>query len=346
MQIHQFNPLLDARWDDFLARHAHASVFHQSGWLRALEQSYGYEPCVLTNAEPGQPLSDGIVMCRVSSWMTGSRLVSLPFADHCEPLLNGAAEAANLMQRIQAEAHRGLWQYVELRPLIDLPLSREGSSPGQAFWYHELNLRPSVRELFSGLHKNSFQRKIRRAEREGLSLEIGNSESMVEEFYRLLLLTRRRHRLLPQPRLWFKNLRQFMGEQLEIMVARKEGIAIAALLILRHRSTVVFKYGCSDASYHNLGAIPFLMWKLIERSRITGAARVDFGRSDLHNRGLITFKDRLGAAKRMLTYYRFAGTQSTKDANLRRHREFWSPLSNLPDFVLSTAGRVLYRHMG
>jgi CelD/BcsL family acetyltransferase involved in cellulose biosynthesis len=346
MQIHQFNPLADSRWDDFLARHPHSSVFHQSGWLKALEQTYGYEPSVLTNAQPGQPLADGIVMCRVSSWMTGSRLVSLPFADHCEPLLNEAAGTSNLMQWIQAESHRGSWQYVEMRPLTDLPFSREGSSPGQAFWYHKLDLRPSLEELFARLHKNSFQRKIRRAEREDLSLEVGNSESMVEEFYRLLLLTRRRHRLLPQPRLWFKNLARCMGERLEIMVARKEGTAIAALLILRHRSTVVYKYGCSDARFHNMGGISFLMWQLIQRSRAEGAAEIDFGRSDLQNQGLTTFKDRLGASKRMITYYRFAGIQSSKEVDLRSPREFWGPISNLPDFVLSTAGRVLYRHMG
>src|SRR5260370_39896401 len=31
-------------------------------------------------------LESGIVLCRVESWLTGCRLVSLPFSDHCQPI--------------------------------------------------------------------------------------------------------------------------------------------------------------------------------------------------------------------------------------------------------------------
>ncbi len=42
---------------------------------------------VLTTCAPDAPLTDGVVFCEVDSWLTGRRLVSLPFSDHCEPLL-------------------------------------------------------------------------------------------------------------------------------------------------------------------------------------------------------------------------------------------------------------------
>jgi len=65
-----------------------ASVFHSRGWLEALKRTYGYEPIVLTTTPDG-PLSNGLVLCRVKTWLS-RRLVSLPFSDHCDPLLNGA----------------------------------------------------------------------------------------------------------------------------------------------------------------------------------------------------------------------------------------------------------------
>ncbi len=91
--IQSINPLSDNRWDDQVGRRPQASAFHQRGWLEALARTYGYEPLVLTSAPGGEALNDGVVLCRVSSWITGTRFVSLPFADHCEPLLGDPAES-------------------------------------------------------------------------------------------------------------------------------------------------------------------------------------------------------------------------------------------------------------
>jgi hypothetical protein len=41
----------------------------------------------------------------------------------------------------------------------------------RSYWFHELDLAPSPEQLFQSLHKSSIQRKVRRAEKEGLSYE-------------------------------------------------------------------------------------------------------------------------------------------------------------------------------
>ena len=96
-----------------------------------------------------------------------------------------------------------------------------------------------------------------------------------------------------------------MGRKLDIRVARKDGSAVAAMLTLRHGSSVIYKYGCSNDGVHNSGGIPFLFWKLIEESKMSGANKIDLGRTDCDQEGLIAFKDRLGATRRTLTYYRY-----------------------------------------
>lgn len=346
MGIHFLDPFSDSRWDDLVAHHPSASVFHLRGWLEALARTYGYEPLVLTNTPPGLPLKSGIVICRVSSWMTGTRLVSLPFADHCEPLLKDPGEYGVFTKWLQGECEGEFHRYIELRPLLEDHVAESGFQPTCSYWFHELDLDSGLQQLFLRMHKNCFQRKIRRAEREGLSYEVGRSPQIVNEFYRLLLMTRRRHHLLPQPRIWFKNLVKCMGDKAEIRLARKNGTAIAAILTLRHGSSIVYKYGCSNASLHRLGGMPFLFWRLIQDSKASGAENIDFGRSDLDQEGLIRFKDRLGAKRKLLTYYRYTTDpmkHGTAKWELKKLRELFC---DLPDAFLTTASRVLYRHLG
>src|SRR5262249_34229934 len=139
---------------------------------------------------PNQALQNGIVLCRVSSWLTGTRLVSLPFADHCEPLVEGSeAEEFGRSLREQCDQDRG--QYVEIRPLSESLPEGLGLIPSRSFFFHTLDMNASREELFQRLHKDSIRRKIQRAEREGLVYDCGNSPELVDEFYRLLLVTRR-----------------------------------------------------------------------------------------------------------------------------------------------------------
>jgi Acetyltransferase (GNAT) domain len=338
------NPLSDTRWQELVCRHPRSSAFHERGWLEALACTYGYEPLVFTSAPPGSALSDGIVLCRISSWITGTRLVSLPFADHCDPLLRHDNDLPEFMSEILQECVRQDCNYLEIRPLSDIRVPC-GLQVSRASCFHELSLGPTLKEIYQGLHKDCVQRKIRRAEREKLSYEVGQSEQLLEEFYELLVATRRRHHIPPQPRAWFENLLQHFGTHAQIRLARKQDIPIAAILTIRHQSCVIYKYGCSNARFHNLGGIPFLFWHLIEESKASGMERLDFGRSDLDNLGLITFKDRFGTSKRSLKYYRYPETATP--TNLTWTMEAIKPLfALLPRPMLSGAGRVLYRHMG
>lgn len=344
--IHILNPLLDNRWEELVARHPNASAFHQRGWLQSLARTYGYEPFVLTSTPPGEPLDNGLVLFLVSSWITGTRLVSVPFADHCEPLFNEPGESQEFINWLRVECDSRQRQYVELRPLSGVQGTLDGLQPNRSYWFHELDIRPGLEQLFHGLHKNSFRRKIQRAERERLSYEEGSSERLMGEFYRLLLTTRRRHQLLPQPRSWFRNLLECMGDKLQIRLTRKNGVAIAAMLTLQHRSSVIYKYGCSDERFHSLGGMPLLFWRLIEASKASGAEKIDFGRSDLNNEGLIVFKDRLGTRRKLLTYCRYTRIEGRGMATLRDSQTVRQFFSFLPDAVSAVAGRVLYRHMG
>lgn len=349
LTVYTFNPLEDPRWAEFVQRHPRASVFHTPGWLEALRRTHGYEPVVYTTSLPTANLTNGVVFSRISSRLTGRRMVSLPFSDHCEPLVGQRAEMESLLALLVSGAERKDWKYVELRPRSSNPsgLKLGGEfEPSETFYLHQLDLRPTLEDLFRHSHKSCVQRKIHRAEREVLTYEEGKTKSLLAKFYHLLRMTRGRHGLPPQPLVWFRNLIECLGDSLAIRVASKRGEPIASILTLTYKNTVVYKYGCSDARFHNLGGMPFLFWRTIQEAKKLGFEEFDLGRSDTDNPGLITFKDHFGALRSRLTYYRFPpGTTSTatKGWKLQIAKKLFA---HMPGPVLTTAGRLLYRHIG
>jgi lipid II:glycine glycyltransferase (peptidoglycan interpeptide bridge formation enzyme) len=137
-----------------------------------------------------------------------------------------------------------------------------------------------------------------------------------------------------------------MKDSLLIRIARKDKTPAAAMLTLKKGASVVYKYGCSNEKFHNLGGMPFLFWKLIEESKISGVERIDLGRTDMGNGGLISFKDRLGASKKLLIYYRYSKASKQSVASLSDSPGLRRFFALLPDAFCSAAGKALYKHLG
>jgi CelD/BcsL family acetyltransferase involved in cellulose biosynthesis len=342
---HEIDPLRDERWAALVDKHPRASVFHSTNWLRALQSVYGYEPMVVTCCPPGARLTNGLVFCQVNSWLTGRRLVSLPFSDHCDPLVDRADELDAMFAHAQRHVDDGKSKYIEVRPLSCQPSDHTKFGKLVTYRFHRLDLRRSQQELFRSFHKDCVQRKIRRAEREELQYEEGRSEDLLRKFYRLLVMTRRRQYLPPQPLAWFRGLIAAFGTDLKIRVASKGGSAVASILTLSHKKTMVYKYGCSDAAFNKFGGMALLFWMAIQEAKDKGFEELDLGRSDSDNLGLITFKEHWGAAATELNYWTYPGrlTQgpSNWEKNLVAH-----VVSVAPDFALKTVGKLLYRHIG
>jgi hypothetical protein len=347
LTVYSLNPLHDSRWAEFVQTQKKASIFHTAEWLKALKLTYGYEPIAFTTSAPGTRLTNGVVFCRIASWLTGHRIVSLPFADHCEPLLEDGEDRNEIFDILRASVEARHWKYVEIRARSAGLLGGVNSQEkGRAFYFHVLDLTPPLEALFSHFQKSCIQRMIRRAEREGLLCEEGRSEGLLRQFYELMLKTRRRHKLPPQPISWFRNLTTCLGERLSIRVASKDGSPMASILTLSYGNTLVYKYGCSDARYHHDGPMPFLFWDAIRRAKEDGLTEFDLGRSDLDNPGLITFKNRWGAKASMLEYVRFSSVPSEQTNPERGMQVAQRLFSYMPDGLLTAAGRLLYRHIG
>lgn len=345
--VSAIDPLRDIRWPEFVRKHPAGSVFHTVPWLDALKRTYSYEPVALTTADGRGNLVSALAFCRINSWLTGKRMVSLPFSDHCEPLVRDDDELRLLLARLQRESLRSHCQYFEVRPKSAALSNDLGLWNSQSYCLHQLDLRRGAAALFEQFHRDCIQRKIRRAERECLTVTDGPPRGNLESFYRLVVKTRRRQGLPPQPFRWFANLVDCFGPAISIRVARKNGQCIAGMLTIQNSQCVTYKYGASDERYHNVGGMIYLLWVAIQDAICHGITEFDMGRSETDNIGLLTFKDRWGASRSTLSYWRFPKSQPPLSSSVSRVPSLVKQLcSYAPDPALVFAGNRFYRHIG
>jgi lipid II:glycine glycyltransferase (peptidoglycan interpeptide bridge formation enzyme) len=137
-----------------------------------------------------------------------------------------------------------------------------------------------------------------------------------------------------------------MGENLKVRIVSKDNKHIASILTIQFRRTLVYKYGSSDKLFSNLGGMQLLFWKAIQEATGEGLLEFDLGRSESDNEGLIQFKDRLGATRTTVTYWRHSSLRAAQN------RETWKlgmakrVFSHLPSTWMAGTGSLLYRHIG
>jgi hypothetical protein len=279
--------------------------------------------------------------------LTGRRLVSLPFSDHCEPLVRERAKLETLVADLERQSRIEGCRYAELRPVTGIDSEPLRFSNTSSFILHRLDLRPHVDDLFRRLHPSCVQRKIRRAARERLTVEVGLTNDLIASFYRLFVRTRRRHGIPPQPLAWFRDLAGCLGNKMmAVRLASKDGRPVAGIVTLRYKRTLTYKYAASDEQFHSTGAMAHLLWGAIQEAKELGLEELDLGRSDLDNAGLVAFKDHWGATRSTLQYWR------STPRGLPDRQRHWSPrlahlvLAHLPNRLFTLTGNLLYRHMG
>jgi hypothetical protein len=181
--------------------------------------------------------------------------------------------------------------------------------------------------------------------RERLNYEEGTSEIILQQFYELLVITRRRLFLPPQPLYWFRALIASLGKDLKIRVVSKDNLPVASILTISHKKTMVYKYGCSDERFNRFGGMALLFWNAIQEAKDKGLDEFEMGRSNDNKPGLISFKEHWGAVGTQLNYWRYPsptlGIVDTWQENILRRLIPATPIS-----ALRIIGMLLYRHIG
>jgi CelD/BcsL family acetyltransferase involved in cellulose biosynthesis len=337
------DPVGDSRWGDLVARAPDSTAFHHPAWIALVRGHYGYAVDAWCLEAPGGSLVAGLPVATTGNRVTGRRLVALPFSDHCSPLLAAGADpgtAARFATVIDA-MRRAEGLALEVRGagavLAEAPA-------GARFHHHVLHLSPDVDAVVRRFRKPQVLRGVRRALREGLTVEQRADPAALDEFYRLHVATRARLGLPTQPRRFILRFAElFAAGRGFVLVVRRDKQAIAAAVFLVHRDVLTYKYGASDERF--LGSRPnnLLFMEAVRWGSGHGMRALDFGRTDWDHESLRAFKLAWGSEELELRY-RHLGDARPDNGRGTLARALSGVLRRSPPLASRLAGELLYRH--
>jgi CelD/BcsL family acetyltransferase involved in cellulose biosynthesis len=340
------DPIADPRWDAFLARAPRANAFHHPAWLELLRRSYGYPIQALCLVDEAGAIRAGLPIALVGGGVRRPRLASLPFSDECVPLTAPTDDPLVIAELTDA--------LDGLRRRLGLPLEVRGPLAPAAeaqvvdrYHQHDIALEPDFDAVVERFRRRSqLMRGVRRAEREGLTVERRTDAGALADFYRLHLATRHRQGVPTQPRSFILRFADLFERGLGfVLVVRDGDRPIAAAVFLAFNGTLVYKYGASDASA--LGKRPnnLLFLEAIRWGCAAGMHTLDLGRTDIGHESLREFKLSWGAEERTLEYHQLADRRRETEGMGLAHRV--APLiRRSPPVVGRLVGAALYRYAG
>jgi hypothetical protein len=323
------NPLEHPDWDAPLTRRPDFSFFHSAAWTKVLAATYGFTPAWFATENSLLPLME------VNSWLTGRRGIALPFTDDCEPLCATEKDFQPLFQAaVEFGKARGGRKFF-------------GEAPASlSFYGHSLDLVADENLQFEKMD-GSVRRAIRKAEKDGVTVTVSQSEQAMRDFYVLQCQTRKRHGLPPQPLRFFLNIWRHILSHHQGMVALAsqggEKIGGAVYFFLGGRA--IYKFGASDFRRQHLRPNNLVMWEAMKWLARNGATTLHLGKTSLANEGLRRFKLNLGAVEQRIEYVKYdlrANRFLTEtDGVAGWHNRIFGAL---PVFMSRLAGEVLYKH--
>jgi len=210
-----------------------------------------------------------------------------------------------------------------------------------------------VAMLFSRrkFHRSCVRQRISRAIDSKLILKTGEKESDLDTFYRLHIKTRKRLSLPPQPYAFFKSIWKTFSptQKLTLLIAEKDGKALASLILFKFRDRVSAEFAASDETFRDLSPNHFLFWEAIKNAYEGGYRIFDFGRTSPDNKSLMDFKRHWGTTVIDLPQYYYpkhsAENLSNEEESLS-YRLVKKLCEKAPDYALKQIGNLCYRHLG
>ncbi len=271
--VRPFHVSIAPEWDRFVLKHPSGSFFHQIGWKRVMEKTYGYEARYFY-AERGGKITGIAPAFLISNWLTGRCLISLPFAVYGGICAADEETAQALLGQLEQLAQAERVEYLELRHRNGGLLPGYHANPRYATFTMPLVADPQA--VYNGFSKD-IRYMIRKAERAGLTVRRGLDQLGI--FFHLMNTTLRRLGTPSFPRTLFENLVHEFPGQVDLSLVYSGWRPLAGGMTFFFRNTAQPYYVGAEEEAKAVAANNFLWWQMIKLAVETGRTEFDFGRS-------------------------------------------------------------------
>jgi FemAB-related protein (PEP-CTERM system-associated) len=278
-----------AAWDKYVDGHNAATPYHRFAWLLSIEQAYQHKNVSLLAFNGDEVV--GVLPCiKMQRPFSKVSYCALPFCD----LGFGLANDPSILKALQSEA-----------------LALLKSEGGNTFDYRDsFNTKPtdellgkkvrmvlplpgSSEALLAGF-KSKLRSQIRKAKKNGLTCEIANSQTQIDDFYQIFAINMRKLGSPVHSKKWFECLFNNYAQQSILSVVYSDKVPVGAGIVLRTANKVAIPWASTVAEYNKLAPNMMLYWSLLEHVSNLGCTEFDFGRST-YDEGTFKFKRQWGA---------------------------------------------------
>ncbi|MDA3886063.1 MAG: GNAT family N-acetyltransferase, partial [Candidatus Delongbacteria bacterium] len=296
----KIDPIHDERWNAFISKSKDANMFHLPGWLKTLKDQYDYLVFAFC-LEKDNEIVAGIPFCEVKSLLGKRKWISLPFSDFVPPLYSEDNNLEELLKYvIKAYNDDGQVKKLEIRYQLEVP-SEFKANETDVLYLRELGM--SNEDLLSSFKKNPVQRPIKKAIKSGLTYEIKNDISSIDEFYRIHLITRKKLGVPIQPKKFFYHFFENITKKEDgfiVIVKNDKGLVISAGILAGLNGNISIKYSASDRAYLKFRPNNIMFWATMEHANDLGYKVYDFGKTGIKQESLCQFKSFWGTERKKL----------------------------------------------
>jgi len=351
-KVVSIDPLADPRWDRFVEAHPFGLFCHLSGWKRVLEESFTHmKGHYLTLLNQDGSIRAAMPIFEIKSIFTGNRLVSIPFATICDPLISSREDMKALLDEAINLSKKLKCPKIEIRTLASVPHILDNRICSVVHHNcHQLSLECGPEEILR-TYRRQFRQQINKSMKCGFDLQMAQDEAGLKEFYRLYVKSRKRLGLPPQPYHFFESLfREFLSSKyVTVLLVRHEGRLVAGLVMFKYKDRCSCEYIGSEEKSAHLNTRHFIFWEAIKAAYSEGYKTFDFGRTGINNENLMIYKSHWGTKAVDLPQFYFPKDLCSRlmppDTSMS-YKLIRKIGKNVPDPVFQWLGNMLYMHLG
>ncbi|MBN1567583.1 MAG: FemAB family PEP-CTERM system-associated protein [Acidobacteria bacterium] len=327
MTVRLMDPIDAGLWDNYVRTHSSPSIYHLTGWLKALEQAYGHKTyylvCLTKSNQPSvnEQVSAILPLVHMKHVFFGNRLVSVPYCDYGGILSTSESSARSLLIEAARLAERLQCDEIEFRHRENLSIFNDCSPLNGSFLpvtkSHKVRMvlkLPDSSDTLFGLFKPKLRSQIRRPQKAGLWARIGGLE-LLEHFYQVFSANMRDLGSPVHSRRLIQAIMQHLGDAVHIFIIYQDNVPLSCSMVIGLGNLLANPWSSSLKSYNSLSPNMLLYWKMLEYACDNGFGYFDFGRST-PSEGTYRFKQQWGAdAHPLFWQYLSIGKKSSVSAD-------------------------------
>ena len=312
-------------WNNYIFSRDDASPYHNFSWVQSVEKAYGFKNLSLIAIDDDVVVGVLPIIHMQRPFLAGS-LCSLPYCDVGYAVANDQDIENKLLDKLNELKLSTRSKQIEYRDQVSI----ENTDFNDISQLAEQKVRmilplPGSSEILQKNFKSKLRSQIRKAEKNGLTYQVGSSNELLDSFYKVFIVNMRKLGSPVHSKLLFQALLGNYQDNMLISIVYKDNVVpVGAGIVLRNNNIACIPWASTLPEYNRLAPNMLLYWSLLKEVTDSGCNEFDFGRSTF-NEGTYKFKKQWGAMPVLLNWT-LPGTKVSPDeseAGKSKTREFF-----------------------